>query len=231
MADYGKHTPLTLEWGDAEILKRILRWRIEASTRHIHHDWETIWPAISVTTVRGRDTFNFLVAASLMRPRYLIRLFDTARRRAINMGHQRIGEDDYVAALEDLAWTVSEDLELELRDIVSATDRLLYDLAQLDGACGIQDLRDAVANRVGATDLVEKVIEVLLWGGAIGIATDKGPTFFIYNCGYKLQALRSLMDRNPEAEVVLHPTLSNLFIQRAASNIQSSYKFTTRLIP
>ena len=212
MADYGKHTPLALEWGDPEILKRILQRRIEASTRQMQHAWETLWPAISVSTVGGVDTLDFMVSASLMRPRYLIRLFETARRRAINMGHQRIAEEDYMAALEELAWTVSEDLELELRDIVSSTDRLLYDLAQLNGACGIPELRDAVANRVGATDVVEKVIDVLLWSGAIGIAAGNTPTF-IFDCGFKLQALRSLMDRNPDAEVSLHPTLSNLFVQ------------------
>ena len=220
MADYGKHTPLALEWGDAEILKRILRRRIEASTRHTQHTWETIWPAVSVTTVRGCDTLDFMIASSLMRPRYLLRLFDTARRRAINMGHHRISEDDYITALEDLAWTVSEDLELELRDIVSSTDRLLYDLAQLTGACGIPELRDAIANRVGATDVVERVIDVLLWSGAIGIAADKAPVF-IYNCGYKLQAVRSLMDRNPNAEVFLHPTLSNLFVQAPTASSSS----------
>jgi hypothetical protein len=140
----------------------------------------------------------------------MIRLFDTARRRAINMGHQRIQEDDYVSALEDLGWTVTEDLNLELRDIVANTERLLYDLAQLAGACGIPELKDAVANRVGATDLVEKVIDVLLWSGAIGIATDAKP-LFIYNVGYKLDGVRSLMDRHPDAEVCLHPTLCNLY--------------------
>lgn len=146
-----------------------------------------------------------------MRPRYMIRLFETARRRAMNVGHQRIMEDDYIAALDDLGWTITEDLDLELRDIVQQTERLLFDLAQLNGACGIPELKEAIAARVGATDVVERVIDVLLWSGAIGIAVDRAPTF-IYNCGYKLQALRSLMDCNPHAEVCLHSTLGRLFV-------------------
>ncbi len=217
MADYGKHTPLTLEWGDAEILKRILKNRIEASTREMQRSWNFIWLAISAPTVQGIDTLDFLTGASIMRPRYMIRLFDTARRRAINMGHQRIEEDDYVTALEDLGWTVTEDLNLELRDIVPNTERLLYDLAQLSGACGIPELKDTVAARVGATDLIEKVIDVLLWSGAIGIAADQKPVF-IYNVGYKLDGLRSLMDRHPHAEVCLHPTLRNLYAPRAKAS-------------
>ena len=217
MADYGKHTPLTLEWSDTEVLKRILRRRIEAATRSMNRTWETMWPSISVVSVAGRETFDFLVASSLMRPRYMIRLFETARRRALNVGHQRIMEDDDIAALEDLGWTVTEDLDLELRDIVQQTERLLFDLAQINGACGIPELRDAIAARVGATDVVERVINVLLWSGAIGIVVERVPVF-IYNCGYKLQALRSLMDRNPDAEVCLHSTLGQLFAEPASQS-------------
>jgi hypothetical protein len=55
---------------------------------------------------------------------------------------------------------------------------------------------------------------VLLWSGAIGIAPQAVPSF-IYDCGYKLRALRSLMDCNPDAEVCLHPTLRNLFTKKS----------------
>jgi hypothetical protein len=91
---------------------------------------------------------------------------------------------------------------------------LFFDIAQLDGACGLPELRDAVAKRVGATQIVNRVIDVLLWSGAIGIAPKANPTF-IYDCGYKLQFLRSLIDCNPDAEVCLHRTLRNLFATAA----------------
>jgi hypothetical protein len=209
MADYGKHSALSLEWVDPELLKRVLQRRIEASVDN-NHPWDETWGAISVPTVRGANTPDFIVRGSLMRPRYMIRLFEMAKRRAINMGNQRISEADYLAALEDLGWTVMEDLDLELRDVVRNSDLLLFDIAQLDGACGLPELRDATANRVGATKVVERVIDVLLWSGAIGIAVANKCTF-IYDCGYKLQFLRSLIDRNPDdAEACSHPTLRNL---------------------
>jgi hypothetical protein len=210
MADYGKHAAQTLEWDDDELLKRLLRKRIESSSAVGTQPWEVLWQTISLSTVRGQDTLDFLVRCSLMRPRYLIRMFETAKRRAINMGHQKIQEADYLAALEELGWTVMEDLNLELRDIVNSAGRLLYDIAQLDGACGLPELREAVAKRVGATQVVDKVIDVLLWSAAIGIAPHLEATF-IYDCGYKLEFLRSLIDCNPHAEVCLHPTLRHLF--------------------
>lgn len=211
MADYGKHASRMLDWSDHEVLKRVLKKRIESSNSG---SWEVVWPQISVLRVHNIETLDFIVAASLMRPRYIIRLFEMAKRRAINMGHQKIEESDYDAALEDLGWTVIEDLDLELRDIVKNADLLLFDIAQLDGACGLPELREAIANRVGATQIVERVIDVLLWSGAIGIAQTSESITYIYECGYKLQFMRSLMDRNPDAEVKLHPTLGNLVAKK-----------------
>lgn len=115
-----------------------------------------------------------------------------------------------MSALEELGWTVIEDLDLELRDIVSNADLLLFDIAQLNGACGLPELRQTITARVGATDIVERVIDVLLWGAAIGVSPDSRQAFYIYDCGYKLQMMRSLIERNPDAEICLHPTLGNL---------------------
>jgi hypothetical protein len=215
MADYGKHAAITLDWGDRDILKRLLQKRIESSTENANRNWSETWATISTPKVDGVDTFDFIVSASLMRPRYIIRLFEMAKRRAVNMGHQRIDESDYAAAQEDLGWTVIEDLDLELRDIVNNSQRLLYDIAQLDGACGLPELKEAIAKRVGATDLVERVIDVLLWSAAIGIAPNSGSAVYIYDCGFKLQFLRSLMDQNPDAEICIHPTLSNLMSKQS----------------
>lgn len=209
MSDYGKHTARMLDWRDREVLKRLLKLRIASSVEE-DRSWDEVWRTISIPRVRGRETLDFIVDASLMRPRYIIRMFEMAKRRAVNMGHSRVDEEDYEAALTELGWTVIEDLDLELRDIVNDADLLLFDIAQLDGACGVPELRDAVAGRVGATDLVERVIDVLLWSGAIGISPDSKICTFIYDCGYKLQFLRSMIDKNPHAEVCLHPTLANL---------------------
>lgn len=217
MTDYGKHSALTLDWRDKEILKRLLQRRIEFSADGSGADWSEKWAKISTPTVKNQDALDFIVSASLMRPRYVIRLFEMAKRRAVNMGHQRIDESDYEAALEELGWTVMEDLDLELRDIMKNSQSLLFDISQLDGACGLSDLKEAVAKRVGATKVVDRVIDVMLWSGGIGISPNSSTTTYIFDCGYKLQFLHSLMERNPDAEVRLHPTLRN--IMSKASNL------------
>ena len=54
-------------------------------------------------TVKRVATLDFLIDASLMRPRYLIRRFETARRRAITLGRNPDrGDPDYLKALDEL---------------------------------------------------------------------------------------------------------------------------------
>lgn len=64
--------------------------------------WKEVWGAVSVPTVKGKDTIDFLIDASLMMPRYLIRLFENARRRAVTLRKTLIDEEDYAAALNEL---------------------------------------------------------------------------------------------------------------------------------
>src|SRR5205807_1207360 len=127
MPDYGKHAQQSLEWQDPVLLTQILQERITSSLSLAVTEFSRVWPIISVSTIRGKDALEVLVEAALMRPRYLIRLFESAKRRAINLSHQKIIEADYEAALDDLGWTIVEDLNLELRDIVTTADNLLFD--------------------------------------------------------------------------------------------------------
>ena len=210
MADYSKHQPKLLEWTDRDLLKRVLQKRIMALLSGRVTNWEDTWRLISTQMVKGKDTLEFLVDASLMRPRYLIRLFEGARRRAASMSRLKIQEEDYEASLQEIGWTIIDDLDAELSDVVRNSTQLVFDLNHLNGACGLNELRDVIANRVGATKAVEKVIEVLLWSGTIGIKSGVSPATFIYNCGYKLAHLQSLMHVDPDVEICLHPTLANL---------------------
>lgn len=211
MADYGKLAERQVEWIDRALMSRLIATRIQAAAPDgRNRDWVTMWAEVSESEVDGKSAMDFMIDASMMRPRYLIRMFETAKRRAVNLGRQKIGQEDYKAALEELAWTALADLGRELTDVVSSAENLIFDVAELEGACGLPELRDAIEKRIGQAGLTERVIDVLLWSGCIGIDAGKGPTF-IFDCGYQLSFLRATIDRNPDAEVRLHPTLSSLF--------------------
>lgn len=169
--------------------------------------WPSVWHQVGVDMVGGKSALDFIIDASLMRPRYMIKLFEDARRRALKLGNQRIREEDYFVALDELGWNIVEDLSIELSDIMTTARPLLFDLGRLK-RCGEKELKNAIAKRVGATDAVIKVIDVLLWSGAMGISTGSRP-IFIYNCGYKLQFLQSTITSGTKVEFFLHETLAN----------------------
>jgi hypothetical protein len=170
--------------------------------------WKTIWEAITVPVVRGKPVIEFLIGASLMRPRYLIRLFETARRRAVTLLRVRIEEDDYVKALEELGWQVLEDVSRELTDIVPSAEDLLFDLTSLGSRTSMRALKDRIEQKVPSAP-VESVIDILIWAGCIGVDGPKGPTY-ISDCGFRRPFIRSLMGDIDKQVILLHPTLASL---------------------
>lgn len=209
MADYGKLSVASAEWNDRELLTRMFQNRVMQGVDGQSVQWTDVWRAVSVPTVNGEPTLDFLVDASLMRPRYLIRLFETARRRAVTLGKGQIEEADYLAALEELAWQVLEDFDRELVDIVPDAEELLFDIVQMGNDISLNMLREAISRRVNDPETVEAALDVLIWSGCIGVRNAKGITY-ISDCGFKRPYMRSML-RDPEARlIVFHPTLAAL---------------------
>lgn len=210
MADYGKLAVASLEWNDEELLIRMFKNRILSGFQENRAAWQEVWEAISVQAIGDEPTLEFLVGGSLMRPRYLIRLFETARRRAVALGRTKIEEGDYRYALEELGWQVLEDFDRELMDIVPDAEQLMFDIVQLGDGISLQSLRSVIATRVGKSADVEGVIDVLIWTGRIGIQKAQGETMYISDCGFKRPYVRSLLN-DPMAKVVMfHPTIASL---------------------
>jgi hypothetical protein len=144
-----------------------------------------------------------------MRPRYLIRLFETARRRAVTLRRSKMEEEDYLKAREELGWQVLEDVSHELSDIVPEAEDLLYDLTTLGPQTSLADLRSLIQKKV-ANEKIDAVIDVLIWSGCIGISGPKGDTY-IADCGFRRPFIRSLMEQTAgKSAILLHPTLCSL---------------------
>ena len=157
-----------------------------------------------------------------MRPRYLIRLFETARRRAVTLGREKIDEADYRNGVEELGWQVLEDFDRELADIVPDAKNLLFELSLLGEATSLAKLRRVIIGKVGKDDLVEPVIDILIWAGCIGVLTEPGAVY-ISDCGFKRPYIRALMMRNDEAQsIVFHPTLASIFATPTAAPARSA---------
>jgi hypothetical protein len=158
--------------------------------------------------VKGKPVLSFLIESSLMRPRYLIRLFETARRRAVTLRKKVIEEEDYLKAQEELGWQVMEDVSHELTDVVPEAEDLLFDLTALGPKTSLNEVREVILKRV-KPEKVDPVLDVLIWSGCIGVDGPKGPTY-ISDCGFRRPFIRALMNDGSKKMVLLHPTLSSL---------------------
>lgn len=205
MADYGKLSVQSLEWSDRELLKALFERRaMSAVPRDIA--WKELWSRVSAPSVLGKPVLDFLVDGSMMRPRYLIRLFETARRRAITFGRLAIDESDYHLALNELGWQVIEDLSREVADIISEGEELLFEVLQAGQGLTAEKFRYIASKRLSDRDAIEKLLDVMLWSGALGVSDGQVPKY-IFDYGYKRQYMASLIDADPEINLYLHPTL------------------------
>ncbi len=210
MADYSKLPNASVEWDDRELLTRLFQDRVLQGFGDTRPSWFSVWESVTVPIVNGVATLDFLIDASLMRPRYLIRLFETARRRAVTLGRNRIEETDYLKALEELGWQVLEDFDRELFDVVPDAEALLYDLSQLGTRTSLSDLNAIVARKVAKPELVQAVVDVLIWTGCLGVRS-RGAVFYISDCGFKRPFFRGLITDPDESCLMFHPTLAAIF--------------------
>lgn len=206
MADYGKLAVQSLEWSDRSLMRQLFEQRLQASVIDIKEEWASLWSRASVPTVAGRPVMDFLIDGSLMRPRYLIRLFETARRRAITFNRGRIAEDDYMVALKELGWQVLEDLDREIADLVPKGSDLLFEIVQQRDKLTASKLKYIASKELKDAATVGKLIDVMLWNGSLGVI-EAGSPRYIFDVGYKRQYLGALLKADSEVPLTLHPTL------------------------
>jgi hypothetical protein len=205
MADYGKLSVQSLEWRDRDLMKVMFEKRL-LSSFDANLPWNTLWEGVSDQYVDGKPILDFLIDGSLMRPRYLIRLFETARRRAITFGRVKIAESDYRSALKETGWQVIEDLDREIADLVSNGEDLLFEIIQSGDNLTAAKLRYIVSKTLKSQEAVEKLIEVMLWNGSLGV-DEAGSARYIFDVGYKRQYLSKLLKADDTVVLYLHPTL------------------------
>lgn len=207
MADYGKLATRSVEWSDRDLLWRMFTRRLMNEVADRTLSVEAVWSSISVGKIQGKTARDFLLDSSLMRPRYLIRLFETARQRALAFDRDQIDETDYEAGIEELGWQVLEDFDRELSDIVPDAQDLLFQLSGMGEAVSLEKLKEAVLNKVEKPELVDPTIDVLIWTGCIGVKSSRGSTF-ISEAGFKRPFMKALMAREKGEAIVFHPTLA-----------------------
>ena len=207
MADYGKLGVESLEWSDRALLAALFFQRLRSNFDGSSPVLEGIWQSASAQVVQGKPVIDFLIDGSMMRPRYMIRLFETARRRAITFDRSNISEEDYFAALKELGWQVLEDLDREVMDLVPEGAEFLFELLQQgEGDLTPDKFRYFCAKRLPNLVDIDRLLDVMIWNGSIGIVEGEQERY-IFDCGYKRQYLSVRIKNNAGLRLSIHPTL------------------------
>jgi hypothetical protein len=206
--DRGKAGQVRIDWTDRAKLKQLIYRRLKSTVGDAKASFENLWDRFFTTTAEGKESFEYCVDHCLMRPRFLINILEYAISNAINRGHQRVEEADFIDAVRQHANYLVDDFGYEIRDASGLPEDLLYCLV------GIKKLqtKEEIVSRLKSFKVkdgeAEKAFGLLLWYGVLGVALKDGKERFIYDYDYNFKRLEAeLQYINGDAHYVINDAL------------------------
>lgn len=191
-ADRGKYDPIKVDWSDPEQLSNLLQQRVISAVPDGRE--EAAWNAVNPKMDEKHSAIDLMIAASLMRPRFLIDLAEKALSIAVNRGHSMIASDDVRMALEKHSLYLVTDFGLEVRDVSGLSEKIFYDFIGEGQRLTPDQVKDVIRKRAHGWE-PEKIIDLLMWYGFLGIPDSRNRPVFIYNRDYDYKRLEAERDR------------------------------------
>jgi hypothetical protein len=192
--DRGKENPAILDWNDPETLKEMLRRRIALSTG-LNESFDELWRLFFASHVRGEESFSFILGRTLMRPRELLQFVRDCINVAVNRRHEQVTEDDILYAEHSYSDDALVDLSLELKDVRPEFTNAPYAFIGAQTYLSTLEVGAGLMKAGVPADQVEKVRELLLWFGFLGIYVYPDEERYSYEFEHNLQKMKSGMDQ------------------------------------
>jgi len=202
--DRGKESQILIDWSDSEQLKRVILERIQYSLNEDYSSFHRAWREFFTPTVKGVDSFEYLTGRCLMRPRFLIDLVENCIGIAVNRGHQRVEEADVLLACRQHSYYLVSDFGYEIRDVSTVTHDVFYAFIGIGETFEKQKLIDTLAKAEIQILDHERIIDLLLWYGFLGLVVDEGH-LFIYDVEYDFKRLKAQMNNSEEIRYCINP--------------------------
>lgn len=187
-ADFGKEMRTSLDWTDTDLLRQLVFNRLSVNSS-IPRDvsFERVWAEISVPLIDGTNSFHYLVERSLMRPRNLLKLIIHCKGSAVNLGHQRILEEDIRKGVSGYSTDLLIEIDQELAQIDSGVSGFIYNFVNEQAECRRGDLEALLEMSKIAAERHEAVINFLLYYGFLGIRIGGDDPKYIYDMNYDMR--------------------------------------------
>jgi hypothetical protein len=190
-SDRGKSGQVSIDWTDRAKLTHVIYKRLQVGLSDKRSTMSELWQRIFPRQVNGRDSLDYLIDHSLMRPRFLINLVDGAVANAINRGHTMVSEDDCRDAVRQHSLYLVDDFGFEMRDVSGVSSDVLYGLIDVK-SCEIKsDLKKKLENSGFGGEADIDIIELMLWYGILGVPDGDESGKFIYDYQYNMKRLKA----------------------------------------
>jgi hypothetical protein len=195
-SDRQKEAKVNLDWVDPDLLREVIRLRIVASLDGEKDSFDELWRSICISHYKGEETSQFLIDRCLMRPRFLINLINQCLGFAVNLNHKKIEEEDIEKGLGSFSVDVLTDISYEIRDVFKEAENIMYSFLTCKVDLSHEEIRGIIAESEISKDLIEKVIDILLWYGFLGLRLKNQDVKYIFNLNYNMQLLKGLIRKN-----------------------------------
>jgi hypothetical protein len=139
-----------LMWADPEILLRVIEERFVASHAETIHP-EEMWSRYFCPRVRDLEIKKYLVDAILPRPRDLVFLVKAAVGTAVNRGHTKVEENDFLDAEKQYSQYALDSILVEDELTMTKLQAILYEFVGSDPYYTQQGVY-TLLSRAGVTD-------------------------------------------------------------------------------
>jgi len=203
-SDRGKEAGVLLDWTDPDLLRELVRLRIVSNDINGDDSFESLWPKICISHYAGEESSQYLIERSLMRPRFLLNLISQCKSFAINLNHDRVLEEDLEKGLSAYSTDLLTDIGYEINDVENNVDDILYAFIGSRSVIKKGEIF-SVLNEFGVNEkYFEKIFELLLWYGFIGLIIDGEPKY-IYNFNYSMRLAAGMIKKKGDIEYLINP--------------------------
>jgi len=195
-SDRGKDTAVLLDWSDPEVFKEVIRRRIIRST-DLEGDFEGLWRIIFDSHVLGEESFAYILARTLMRPRELLRFLRTCLDVAVSRGRDKVTESDILQAEKSCSDDSLVDIRFELKDVASEYENLPYCFHGASLPLSGEELEQRITQAGVVPADIGKAKDLLIWFGFLGYWLGSETERFSYEYQHDLQKLRTGLPDQP----------------------------------
>lgn len=190
-ADRGKETRANVDWDDPEMLRELIRRRIDRNwDSKTPESFSTIWRRICTPIIDGQDSAEYMIDRCLMRPRSLLDLIGHCRGYAMNLGHDRITKEDISKACSAFSNDLLAEIDLEIRDVFPSAEHLLYSFIGSTQKLKREELLRVLVNHGIGQNEIDALVNLLFWFGFLGFIWTDGSSRYIYSFHYNMKVLQ-----------------------------------------